>query len=298
MPEIIEIRKYADFLKRKLKNQTITEINILSGRYRTHSPFELYRNLKNNLPIKVTDVKTKGKFLYIILDNNYYVFSTLGLSGGWTWSKDRTKFEFIKILSYVDKHRMSIYLNKALNHLNVEFKTKNGSMFFYDTLSFGTIKVIKGSNELEKKLNTIGPDIMKQSTTFDIFTERLNKKPDKKIGLVLMNQKIISGIGNYLRADILWLSKVNPFKKVSKLTDTELKNIFHSSKLLTWGNYNRPKAILNHIIKKSDKMPIDYHRDFFVYGQDTDIYGNIVKKKELYEGSQKRYIHWVPNRHK
>jgi formamidopyrimidine-DNA glycosylase len=72
----------------------------------------------------------------------------------------------------------------------------------------------------------------------------------------LLDQKVISGICNYLRADILYLSKINPFRKVKDITEKELKIIFKNSKILTWGDY--------------------------------DV------KKELYEGSQKRFIYYVP----
>jgi hypothetical protein len=41
------------------------------------------------------------------------------------------------------------------------------------------------------------------------------------------------------------------------------------------------------------KIPNDYKRNFFVYRQDTDIDNNPVVKKELFEGSQKRFIYWV-----
>jgi len=40
MPEINEVRKYADFIKKKIKNNSITNINILNGRYKKHGPFE------------------------------------------------------------------------------------------------------------------------------------------------------------------------------------------------------------------------------------------------------------------
>jgi hypothetical protein len=58
MPEVLEIRKYADFLKKYLKNKEILEINILKGRYKTHGPFEYYKELTSKLPLKVLDVKT------------------------------------------------------------------------------------------------------------------------------------------------------------------------------------------------------------------------------------------------
>jgi len=294
MPEINEVRRYADFLSLHLKNKEITEINILNGRYKKHRPFELYNELKKNLPIKLLDVKTKGKFLYMVFDNNYFIFSTLGLSGGWTFLDNKTnKYRHPTILEYVGKENMDSYLNSALNHLNVEFKTKEGSIYFYDTLSFGTLKVIKDEKELNKKLNTIGPDIMDETTTIDLFKERLMKKEKQEIGIALMNQKLISGVGNYLRADILWLSKISPFRKVNKLSDNEFKLIYHNVKVLTWGDYDKKYAIKHKIITKKDKLPSDYKRDFFIYYQDTDIYGNKVTKEELFEGSQKRFIYWV-----
>ena len=87
MPEVIEIRKYADFLNHNLKNKNIIDIKILKGRYKTHGPFELYKELTDKLPMKVKEIKTKGKFLYMILEDDYFIFSTLGLHGGWTWLK-------------------------------------------------------------------------------------------------------------------------------------------------------------------------------------------------------------------
>jgi len=120
-----------------------------------------------------------------------------------------------------------------------------------------------------------------------------SKNLEKEIGIVIMDQKTISGIGNYLRSDILYLSKINPFRKVNKLSDAEINTIFNNSKLLTWGEFDKKEAKRLKILNKSTKLPEDYDRLFFVYNQDTDIHGNKVIKKELYEGSQKRFIYYV-----
>jgi len=295
MPEINEVRKYVDFIKKKTKNKSILDIKILNGRYKTKGPFELFSEFKKELPLVVSDIKSKGKFLYIIFNNNYILFSTLGLSGGWTFY-DKEKYEHPMSSDYINQEKVSSYFKIALNHLNVELVTEKGSLYFYDTLSFGTMKIIKDWKILEKKLAELGPDIMEEDTTLEVFKERLllKKNLDKPIGNVLMNQKVLSGIGNYLRADILWLSEVSPFRKVRDLKEGELKEIFHNSKLLTWGEYDFDKAVSLGIIKKSMKMPRDYGRDFFIYKQNEDTHGNEVKKEELYEGSQKRFIYWVP----
>ena len=53
MPEINEVRSYADFIKRKLKNKNITHVNIINGRYKKHGPFENYNYLTKHLPLKI-----------------------------------------------------------------------------------------------------------------------------------------------------------------------------------------------------------------------------------------------------
>ena len=296
MPEVIEIRKYADFLTKKVKGATLTDIIILKGRYDTHGPFENYNLLLENLPLKILDIRTKGKFLYIVLENDYYIFSTLGLSGGWVFSKNgKDRITFTNMLDYANSGAMQQYKKTALNNLNVQFKTTKGSIFYYDALSFGTLKLIKGFDDLRKKLATLGPDIMEDTTTFEVFLNQMEKRSvqDKEIGLVLLNQKIISGIGNYLRADVLWASEVSPFRLVRDLTTNELEKIYNNAKVLIWYDYDYDKGINIGIINEQTKVPSDYDRDFFIYRQDTDPHGNQVLKDELYTGKFKRFIYWV-----
>lgn len=307
MPEVVEIRKYADFLKSKMKGKFIKKINIKNGRYKKHGPFPLYKEISKNLPLRVIDIKTKGKFLYIILENNFYILSTLGLSGGWVYNKDES-YEFPILIDYMKTDIVDSYKMRSLNHLNVEFEicktinctTKSSSVFFYDTLSFGTLKGINSTEELNKKLKSIGPDIMDITTSFEIFKEQMSKpkEQDKPIGNVLMNQKIISGIGNYLRADILWYTKISPFAKVKDLQHANLKAIYKTARMLTWSDYNRKEGIKLKMLSSSDKTPKNYKRDFFIYMQNKNIYGNPVIQTPLYEGSQPRTIHWVKTRQK
>jgi endonuclease-8 len=295
MPEVMEIRKYADLINKYLKNQIVTNIVIKKGRYHKHGAFEGFSEFKKALPNKLIEVKTKGKFIYMEFTNNIYLLSTLGLSGGWAFLPKNTDiYRVPKLLEFIDGKDVEDYLIRSLDHINVEITFEIGTLVFFDMLSFGTIKVINNKTELDKKLNTIGPDIMDITTDFTVFKNRIVKPVNKtkSIGTVITNQKLISGVGNYIRADALWLSQIDPFRKVSTLSADELSTLFHSLKVITWGNYNRKFAIKNKIIKKSDKTPADYKRDFFVYREEKDIHGNKVIKEELFEGSQKRFIYW------
>lgn len=295
MPEVIEVKLYADYLNSKLRGKNVKEVNILNGKYKKKGPFVLYNKLVKSLPLKVTSVKSKGKLIYFTFENGLFMLNTLGLTGGWMY-KTNNKYYHPLMKRYINESKKDRYLERAMNHLNVEMKTDVGSAIFYDMLSYGTLKIIDNQMELNKKLTELGPDIMDANTTFPIFKSNIRKKANenKEIGNVIVNQKIISGIGNYLRADALWLSKISPFRKVKDVIDLELKRIYSSVRFLVWSEYDYNNGISLGIIKKNQKRPVDYGRDFFVYDNENDIYNNEIIKEELFEGSQKRFIFWVP----
>jgi len=334
MPEVIEVRKFADILSENIIGKTIIHINLLKGRYKKKA-FDGYTDLLKALPLKIEAIQTKGKFTYMtfVSDNNnkkFYLFNTLGLSGGWTLKSDKKSnfakckncnyiekeikienerenktekyiFTYPSMLDYISKNSETQWIENDLNHLNVEFITnhKNISFYFYDQLSFGTLKAVdcntNGETILEKKLKELGPDILDDKTTFELFKKQIRKKvnENKAIGNVIVNQKMISGIGNYLRADALWMAKLSPFRKVQDISDDELKLLYDSIIGLIWGDYDYKFAIKQKYIEPSLKLPHHYNRDFFIYNHTKDIYNNTVTKEQLYEGSQKRFIYWV-----
>jgi formamidopyrimidine-DNA glycosylase len=230
------------------------------------------------------------------LSNNFILGITLGLSGGWVYkSNSNNHYNFPMLVDYLENYDIEKYKKNALNHLNVEFVMDSGTIYFFDMLSFGTIKILTSEEDLQKKLDSLGHDIIDKDLTFELFKDQITKKNNlnKYIGNVLVNQKVISGLGNYLRSDILWLSRISPFRLVKDLSIDDLNKIYNNARLLTWGNYNKSYAVKKKFIDKNSKSPKDYGRNFYVYKQEKDIYDNNIIKEELYEGSQKRFIYWV-----
>jgi formamidopyrimidine-DNA glycosylase len=305
MPEIIEVKTYTDFIRNKVQGKTLNSIHIKNGRYSKKGPFTGYKEFVNSLPLKVATVDSKGKFMYITFKSSknetISLGFTLGLSGGWFFEANGKKHLEHGLdtgskgkYSLENQELYSGYMKKALTHINVEFNFSSGSLKFYDTLSYGTIKVFS-TTELEKKLKSLGSDIMDPNYKFSDFYNHvvIRRNMNKAIGNVLVDQKTVSGIGNYLRADCLWMSKISPFRKVKELSEDELKSIFHNVRSLIWGEYDHKEGEKLKIISKKDKLPSDYKRDFFVYKEETDVFGNPVIQEPLFEGSQKRFIYWV-----
>lgn len=325
MPEGVEVRKFADILIHNLVGHSIVGVNILKGRY-TKKSFDGFRVLTEMLPAKIVSVKCKGKMTYIELHSQkegktVWLINTLGLTGGWTVAAKEKKdlhserrlrymkkdgvgvgvgvswiFAYPVIWEYISNNNANEWFERALDHLNVEFIMDDGRRgYFYDQLSFGTLKLVESRAELEKKLKELGADMLDETTGFEVFKKAVTKggNKEKMIGNVLVNQRVISGIGNYLRADGLWLARVSPFRKVGELSDEELEIIYKSMRALMWGDYAPDEARKKGYIGGDFKIPHDYGREFFVYRQEIDIEGRKVVKEELYEGPQKRFIYWV-----
>lgn len=109
-------------------------------------------------------------------------------------------------------------------------------------------KVVLNSQEEIKKndLKDLGPEPLPKNFDFKKFKEIiLNKKG--KIKQVLLDPKVISGIGNIYGDEILWEAKVNPLVSANSLTDSQLKRIFKAM-----------KEILREAVKRGGSSVGDY----------------------------------------
>lgn len=116
----------------------------------------------------------------------------------------------------------------------------------------GPILQFSIDNPIEKEpIKSLGPDCLNQQI-FDKeeVKKRLSihsKQKELLISEALLNQKIISGIGNKYKSEILFICKINPFKQVSQLGIIEQNHLFEEiPKLLKYGyeNAGRTRPLL------------------------------------------------------
>jgi endonuclease-8 len=82
------------------------------------------------------------------------------------------------------------------------------------------------------ELRALGPDILGDDFDAAEAHGRLRARGDEEIGNVLLNQRVIAGIGNIYKSESLFLAGVNPFRKVQELTDERLDAIVASARKL------------------------------------------------------------------
>ena len=116
-------------------------------------------------------------------------------------------------------------VNQYIHHI---WKLKSGrTLEFSDMRKFGKI-VLDDTEKINnlKEIKSLGIDAMSGSFTFQKFSDILAKRQKSPIGLVLMDQNSISGIGNIYRSEILFDAKIMPTRKIENLTERDKKNVY------------------------------------------------------------------------
>jgi len=265
LPEGPEVKIVSEALARQLMGKRITHINYLGGRYSKHGPPEGHVEISSELPQSVSVTSCKGKFIYLTLENNWVIWNTLGMTGGWS----RT----------------------AQKHSRVEFVLSDGtSVFFNDPRNFGTLKYVHGLDALQKKLDALGPDMLAEDVSDELFIARMRKKNSKVITENLMDQKVIAGVGNYLKSESLYFAGISPIRYVNDISNEELIKLNQTIKAVIRKSYQTGGATI-YTFKGFEGEEGQYSRRFAVYNQDKDPKGNNVKSFTSPEG---RTTFWVP----
>lgn len=95
------------------------------------------------------------------------------------------------------------------------------------------VEVGRRDHILEQLKLELGPDPLSDEWSEERAYENIRKFQNEKIGVVLLNQSVIAGVGNILRNEILFKAKVNPERRVGDLSRDEISRIIHFTRELS-----------------------------------------------------------------
>ena len=119
---------------------------------------------------------------------------------------------------------------------------------------FGFFQLIENFKSLKKRFIHLGPEPFDKSFNIKYFTHYVKNKK-KNVKDLLIDQKFVSGIGNIYASEILFLSKINPQKRISLLSSEECKKLIMNS-----------KYVLNKAIKQGGSSIRDFKNTSGVKG--------------------------------
>jgi formamidopyrimidine-DNA glycosylase len=248
MPEGPEIKFLSLWLNNQLKGKTLKEIKEIDGD----------DELKVPKKSKVMEITAKGKQLTIIT-KDYWVNLHMNISG-WINEKKQKHAKYKLVFS------------------------NNKKIYVIDPRKFSKIIIKKSLEEQEKIYEKIGIDIFSEDFTYQNFSEIIGNCKGN-ISYLLMNQSKIAGIGNYLRNEALYLSRIHPEKKCNTLTKNDILKLYEKikmvafSKLFTHLKDSEIKITKELDEKKPNGLSIPYY--FKVYQKENDSEGRKIETKKI-----------------
>jgi len=70
--------------------------------------------------------------------------------------------------------------------------------------------------------NKLGPSLLAKEFDEAAVASRLRSQPDTETGVALLAQSLLAGIGNVYKSEVCFACRVNPFRRISTLTDEEI----------------------------------------------------------------------------
>lgn len=135
----------------------------------------------------------------------------------------------------------------------------------------------------------LGPDLLGSSFDAEEIVRRMRARPRSEIANVLLNQRVLAGIGNVYKSEALFIAGVNPFASVESLDDSALNRIIAISKKLL--RYNvRPDTnarITTNALRADDSL--------YVYGRagkPCRRCGTPIERRA--QGTDARLTYWCP----
>jgi len=110
---------------------------------------------------------------------------------------------------------------------------------------------------LHRVVGRLGPDIIRDEFDMDEAIRRLRENEDRDIATALLDQSVISGIGNVYKVESLFLARISPWKQVRDLSDEQLRTIVGHARKLIRLNRNGGERRTRFSLDRSDRMWVD-----------------------------------------
>ena len=204
MPELPEVETVRRGLQHLVTGYKITQAEQLHPRALKSESIAPLESLQG---AKITGTNRRGKFMWLTLNRPYVLVAHLGMSGQFLiHQKDRPKATHV---------RAQFTLSKPL---------RTQELVFNDQRTFGWLSVEETTNNIPASAQHIAPDpfdpLFDKEKTINNYRKR-----NIKIKTALLNQEIMSGVGNIYADETLWRAKIHPEISTADLTPKRISTI-------------------------------------------------------------------------
>ena len=203
MPELPEVETVRQGLERWCLNETLVGIELLHPRATNPRSISPITDIQG---ATILEIRRRGKFLWFVLDRPVALVAHLGMSGQFRIQPPATLDE---------------------KHLRVRFLMGEQELRFIDQRTFGWLAISQLQGEIPNLVQAIAPDIFDEEFDRRAVTQIIRGKASE-IKRVLLDQSVMSGVGNIYADESLWRSKIHPQTLGSELSSRKLGSLLNA----------------------------------------------------------------------
>lgn len=198
--------------------RTARNLRALDGQVLTGTDFRVPQHATADLSgASVLTTVSRGKHLLTRLDNELTIHTHLGMDGAWSVHPVGTRWRR-------PAYTARIVLTTA-THEAVGFTVQ--------------VALLRTAAE-DRLVGHLGPDLLGEDWDADEAVRRLREQPDVPIGVALLDQRNLAGVGNIYKNETCFLAGVDPRTPVGKIEDRLPRIVEIAQRLL---EANRDKTV-------------------------------------------------------
>jgi formamidopyrimidine-DNA glycosylase len=242
MPELPEVETVRLGLEKHAVGSKISEVKVL---HRRATKAKSIAPLTAVTGSKIKAVNRRGKFLWFDLNSELALVAHLGMSGQFQLKKSGSE---------------------PLSHSRVILTLGKKDLHFIDQRTFGWLSVEEKVDGIPTSASHIARDPFDPKFDIDSTIEKfLVKKTEIK--RALLDQEIMSGVGNIYADEALWAASINPLQSCEKLSETDIKKLINSAKKIMANSLKAGGTSFDELYVNVNGESGYFERSLEVYGQ-------------------------------
>jgi endonuclease-8 len=229
----------------------------------------------------VEKVESRGKWLLIYFSGDLILVTHMLMSGSWHLYRPDERWRM------------------GRSRMRAVIRTENWEAVAFNVpiAEFHTARSLARRNQVPE----LGPDILADEFTVESGVARLEqyaaKHPDAEVAVVLLNQRVLAGLGNVYKSEVAFAAGVNPFRVMRTVTPKEMETMVDFAQRYMKANVvdGKGEGIVTYSGNRRTTHAMDREERLWVYGrhgQECRRCGATVMMRK--QGVQARSTYWCP----